>query len=214
MELVLRHAVFLLRGAYYTLNITVVSMTLGFALGLVIAVMRLYGPGWVRGLARGYVSFMRGTPLLVKVFVVYFGLPDIGIRLGPLVSAYTALTLDAAAYLSETFRGSILAVPRGQVDAALSLRMNRQQTMTRIVLPQAFRVAVPPMGNTFIGMLKQTSLVSVITVTELVRSAQLLIAQYFVVMPFYIAVALMYWVMSTLFQIGLDRVEARLARAY
>ena len=162
----------------------------------------------------GYVSIIRGTPLLVQLFVIYYGLPDLGITLGPLTSAYIALSLDAGAYLSETFRGAILSVHKGQVEAAYSLQLSPWQTMRRIVLPQAARVAIPPMGNTFIGMLKQTSLVSVITVTELVRAAQLLIAQYYVVMPFYLAVAVMYWVLSQLFSAILRRVEGGLAVAY
>ena len=214
MELVWRHAGFLLLGAYYTLLVTIVSMAVGLVLGLCNAIMWLYGPKPVRGIAKGYVSVIRGTPLLVQLFVVYYGLPDLGITLGPLTSAYIALSLDAGAYLSETFRGAILSVPKGQIEAAYSLQFSPWQTMRRIVLPQAARVAIPPMGNTFIGMLKQTSLVSVITVTELVRAAQLLIAQYYVVMPFYLAVAVIYWVLSRVFSMILQRIEGRLAVAY
>jgi cystine transport system permease protein len=214
MELVLRHASFLLKGAYYTLNVTVVSMIFGFVLGLTVAVGRLYGPRWLQKTMQGYVSFVRGTPLLVKVFVVYYGLPDLGITLGPLTSAYIALSIDVSAYLSETFRGSILSVPSGQYDASRTLGMTGWQTLRRVVLPIAFRVAIPPMGNTFVGMLKQSSLVSVITVTELLRSAQLLIAQYYIVMPFYLAIALVYWLMSTAFTAGMKRIEDNLARAY
>lgn len=214
MELVWRHAGFLLLGACYTLLVTVVSMVIGLLVGLANAVAWLYGPPMLRHIARGYVSIIRGTPLLVQLFVIYYGLPDLGITLGPLTSAYIALSLDAGAYLSETFRGAILSVHKGQVEAAYSLQLSPWRTMRSIVLPQAARAAIPPMGNTFIGMLKQSSLVSVITVTELVRAAQLLIAQYYVVMPFYLAVAMMYWVLSRLFSAILRHIEGRLAVAY
>ena len=107
-----------------------------------------------------------------------------------------------------------MSVPKGQTEAALALGMSPWQTIRRIVLPQAARVAIPPMGNTFIGMLKETSLVSVIAVTELLRQAQLLVAQYYVIMPFYLAIALMYWLMSTLFSTILGYIEKRLSRAY
>ncbi|WP_409342061.1 amino acid ABC transporter permease [Paenibacillus sp. MBLB4367] len=214
MELVYDNVDFLLKGAYYTLLITIVSMIFGLIIGLIVAVARLKGNWLIRNAAKGYVSIIRGTPILVQIFIVYYGLPDFGITLGPLTAAYISLSINIGAYLSETFRGAILAVNKGQTEAALSLGLSPWQTMTKVVLPQAARVAIPPMGNTFIGMLKETSLVSVVTVTELLRSAQLLIAQYYVAMPFFIAIALMYWIMSMCFSAVLDRVEKKLAKAY
>lgn len=214
MELVLENINFLLKGAYYTLLITIVSMFFGFFIALITAIARLKGNWLLRGIARGYVSIIRGTPILVQLFIIYFGLPDIGITLGPLTAAYISLSINIGAYLSETFRGAILSVSKGQTEAALSLGLTPWQTMYKVVLPQAARVAIPPMGNTFIGMLKETSLVSVVTVTELLRSAQLLIAQYYVAMPFYLAIALMYWIMSLLFSDILNRIEKRLSKAY
>lgn len=214
MELVLQNFQFLLKGAYYTLLITLVSMFFGLILALVLAIARMKGNGLIRNAARGYVSIIRGTPILVQIFIVYYGLPDYGIRFGPLTAAYISLSLNIGAYLSETIRGAILSVGKGQEEAALSLGLSPWQTMQRVILPQAARVAIPPMGNTFIGMLKETSLVSVVTVTELLRSAQLLMAQYYVAMPFYIAIAIMYWVMSTIFSNILDRIEMKLSKAY
>lgn len=214
MELVLDNLGFLLTGAYYTLLITIVSMFFGFFIALIVAIARLKGNWLISGIARGYVSIIRGTPIIVQIFIIYFGLPDYGITLAPLTAAYISLSINIGAYLSETFRGAILSVPKGQTEAALSLGLSPWQTMRKIILPQAARVAIPPMGNTFIGMLKETSLVSIVTVTELLRSAQLLIAQYYVAMPFYIAIALMYWIMSMLFSNILDRIEKKLAKAY
>ncbi|EPY04443.1 ABC transporter permease [Paenibacillus sp. E194] len=214
MELVIQNLDFLLKGAYYTLLITIVSMFFGLLIGLVVAVARLKGNKFVRNVARIYVSIIRGTPVLVQIFIIYYGLPDFGITLGPLNAAFISLSINISAYLSETFRGAILAVSSGQTEAAQSLGLTPWQTMWRVVLPQAARVAIPPMGNTFIGMLKETSLVSIVTVTELLRTAQLLIAQYYVAMPFFIAIAIMYWVMSLSFSAILNRIEARLSKAY
>ncbi|BFH62942.1 amino acid ABC transporter permease [Paenibacillus azoreducens] len=214
MELVFKNFQFLLTGAYYTLLLTVVPMFFGLIIGIIVAIARLKGNVLVRNLAKGYVSLIRGTPILVQIFIVYYGLPDFGITLGPLTAAFISLSINVGAYLSETFRGAILSVPNGQSEAAFSLGLTPWQTMRRVVLPQAARVAIPPMGNTFIGMLKETSLVSIVTVTELLRSAQLLVAQYYVAMPFFVAIALMYWVMSVSFSFILNRIEARLAKAY
>ena len=214
MELVFNNVDFLLKGAYYTLLITIISMFFGFIIALIVAIARLKGNWLIRNVAKGYVSIIRGTPILVQLFIVYFGLPDFGITLGPLTAAYISLSINIGAYLSETFRGAILSVNTGQTEAALSLGLSPWQTMVKVILPQAARVAIPPMGNTFIGMLKETSLVSVVTVTELLRSAQLLIAQYYVAMPFYIAIAIMYWIMSMFFSGILNRIEKKLSKAY
>lgn len=214
MELVFLNLDFLLKGAYYTLLITIISMFFGLLIGLIVAIARLRGNLLIRNLARGYISIIRGTPILVQIFIVYYGLPDYGINLEPLTAAYLSLSINIGAYLSETFRGAILSVNKGQTEAALSLGLTPWQTMKKVILPQATRVAIPPMGNTFIGMLKETSLVSVVTVTELLRSAQLLMAQYYVAMPFYIAIALMYWIMSMLFSNILNRIENKLSKAY
>lgn len=214
MELVLQNLDFLLKGAYYTLLITMVSMFFGFILALIVAFARLKGNIVVRNIAMFYVSVFRGTPILVQIFIIYYGLPDYGIRLGPLTAAFLSLSLNIGAFLSETFRGAILSVSKGQTEAAMSLGFSPWQTIYKVVLPQAARVAIPPMGNTFIGMLKETSLVSIVTVTELLRTAQLLIAQYYIAMPFYIAIAVMYWLMSLLFSHLLTRVEKKLSKAY
>jgi cystine transport system permease protein len=214
LELMWENVPFLLKGAYYTLYITIVSMFFGLIIGLVVAVARLKGNRPVRWLARMYVSIIRGTPVLVQIAVIYYGLDDYGISFGSLTAACLALSINTGAYLSETFRGAILAVPQGQTEAAYATGMSPGQTMWRIILPQAVRIAIAPMGNTFVGMLKETSLVSVIGVSELMRQAQLLQAQYLLYMPFLLEIGLMYWIMSFGFSAILERVEKRLARAY
>jgi cystine transport system permease protein len=186
-------------------------MFFGLIIGLIIAIARLKGNRILRGIARAYVSIIRGTPALVQIVIVYYGLVDYGIELGPLTAAYIALSINIGAYVSEAFRGAIQSIPKGQTEAALATGMTERQAMRRIIIPQAIRYAIPPLGNTFVGMLKETSLVSVIAVTELMRSAQLLVAQYYVYMPFYAAIAAMYWIMSTFFTFLLNKIEKRLS---
>lgn len=211
MDLIIDNLPFLLTGAYYTLLITLVSMFFGLIIGLLVAIARLKGNRLLRYVAQAYVSIIRGTPTLVQIFIIYFGLVDYGIQLNPLPAACLALSINIGAYVSETFRGAILSVPKGQQEAALATGMTEGQTMFRIIIPQAVRYAIPPLGNTCVGMLKETSLVSTIAVTELMRSSQLLIAQYYTYMPFYLMIAFMYWVMSTGFTVILHKIEKRLA---
>ncbi|AWN24367.1 ABC transporter permease [Deinococcus irradiatisoli] len=202
----------LLLGTRLTIGFALAAMLLGLPLGLIVAMLRLYAPGWLARLAALYVSFIRGTPLLVQIFVVYYGLPSLGITLSPLVGGVLALTLNAAAYLSETMRAAILSIGRGQREAAYSLGLNRRQAMQLIVLPQAARVALPSLGNSLIGLVKDTSLVSVITVVELLRSAQLVIARTFEPFGPYLAAALIYWALSSLLEVVQRRLEVRLSR--
>lgn len=202
----------LLAAAPITIGYALAAMLLGLPLALLVALARLSRVAPLRGLSSVYVSFMRGTPLLVQIFMVYYGLPSFGVTLSPLVGGVLALTLNAAAYLSETIRAAILSVPRGQREAALSLGLTPRQTLRLIVLPQAARVALPSLGNTLIGLVKDTSLVSVITVVELLRSAQLVIARTFEPFGPYLAAALIYWLISSLLELVQRGLEGRLAR--
>ncbi len=199
------------KGAALTLKFAVASMALGLLAGLAIAVLRIGSNRFAAGLAQGYVSVMRGTPLLVQMFVVYYGLPDLGITLDPTSAGIFTLTLNAAAYLSESMRGAILGIGRGQWAAAHSLGLTHVQTLRHVICPQALRLAVPSLGNTLISLIKDTSLVSVITVTELLRSTQEVIAATFQPLPLYLAAAAIYWVLSTLLTRLQVRVETRLA---
>ncbi|WP_176039916.1 amino acid ABC transporter permease [Burkholderia stabilis] len=211
LELVVHTLPVMVKGAVLTLKFAVASMALGLVVGLVIAIMRIGSNRFAAGLAQGYVSLMRGTPLLVQMFVVYYGLPDLGITLDPTTAGIFTLTLNAGAYLSESMRGAILGIGRGQWAAAHSLGLTHVQTLRYIVCPQALRLAVPSLGNTLISLIKDTSLVSVITVTELLRSTQEVIAATFQPLPLYLAAAAIYWVLSTLLTRLQGRVETRLA---
>ena len=203
----------MLQGAQFTVLFTVSSLFFGFILALLVAALRLTRSKIVNALARGYVSAIRGTPLLVQIYLIYFGLPSLGVALEPIPAGILALSLNVGAYLSESLRGAIQGVERGQWDAARSLGMSWGQTLRFIVLPQAFRVALPSVGNSAIGLVKDTSLVSVITVTELLRATQEAIASSFQPLPLYISAALVYWIISSLLGLLQGRLERRFNRS-
>lgn len=202
----------LLAATPVTLGFALGAMLLGLPLGFAVALARLSRFGLLRGVSSVFVSFMRGTPLLVQIFVIYYGLPSLGVTLNPVTGGVIALTLNAAAYLSETIRAAILSIPKGQREAATSLGLSGAQTLRLVVLPQAARVALPSLSNTLIGLVKDTSLVSVITVVELLRSAQLVIARTFEPFGPYLAAALIYWVISSLLELVQRALERRFSR--
>jgi len=204
----------LLTGTGYTLAFAVASMVLGLALGFVVALVRVAKVPVLSQVAALYVSLIRGTPLLVQIFVIYYGLPSVGIEFSPLSAGILALTLNVAAYLSESMRGAIAGVHKGQWDAGLSLGFTWWQTMRFVVAPQALRLAVPSLSNSLISLIKDTSLVSVITVTELMLATKELIAQTFQPLPLYLAAAAVYWALSASFERLQKRVELRLERAH
>lgn len=210
VELLSMSAPRLAMGALITVKFAVAAMVFGLLLGAVVAVMSISTGRLLPACARAYVSVMRGTPLLVQMFVVYYGLPDLGISLDPTSAGILTLTLNAGAYLSESMRGAILGVGRGQWSAAHSLGLSHYQTLRYVVGPQALRLAVPSLGNTLISLVKDTSLVSVITVTELLRSSQEIIAATYQPLPLYLAAALIYWVLSTVLSAVQHHVEGRL----
>ncbi len=214
IELLHQAAPVMALGAGYTLAFAVAAMFGGLAIGFPVALMRMANTRWVRWPASIYVSAMRGTPLLVQIFVIYYGLPSIGIEFAPLTAGVLALSLNSGAYLSESLRGAIASIGVGQWRASFSLGLGYWQTLQYVVLPQALRVAVPSMSNTLISLIKDTSLVSVITVTELMLATKEVIATTFRPLPLYIAAACVYWTMSLAFEALQRRAEARLNRAH
>ncbi|MGO4811831.1 amino acid ABC transporter permease [Cupriavidus sp. 2MCAB6] len=198
----------LMQGMLLTIKFALLSMVFGLVIGTVVALMGISHRRVLMAIARVYVSIMRGTPLLVQIFVVYYGLPGIGIALEPTPAGVLTLSLNVGAYLSESMRGAILGIPRGQWLAAYSLGLTQGQTLRYVVGPQALRLAVPSLSNSLISLIKDTSLVSVITVTELLRTAQEVIAATYQPLPLYLAVAAIYWMLST----ALSQVQRRLER--
>nr|WP_315592567.1 amino acid ABC transporter permease [uncultured Cupriavidus sp.] len=211
LQLVIDSLPVLLQGTLLTLKFAVLSMVFGLLIGIVVALMGISHQPILKVLARVYVSIMRGTPLLVQIFVVYYGLPGIGITLEPTPAGVLTLSLNVGAYLSESMRGAIQGVARGQWLAAYSLGMTPVQTLRYVVGPQALRLSVPSLSNSLISLIKDTSLVSVITVTELLRTSQEIIAATYQPLPLYLAAAAIYWVLSTALSVLQHMLERRLS---
>ncbi len=212
LQLALDSAPFLLKGAYFTVGLSLGGMFFGLLLGFGLALMRLSSLKVLSWTARVYVSFFRGTPLLVQLFVIYYGLPQLGLELDPLPAALIGLSLNMAAYACEILRAAISSIDRGQWEAAASIGMTRSQAMRRAILPQAARTALPPLGNSFISLVKDTALAATIQVPKLFRQAQLITARTFEVFTLYLAAALIYWVLSSLLAHLQHRLEARVNR--
>jgi cystine transport system permease protein len=193
-----------------TIPLALASFALGLVIAIGIALMRISENPVLSGIARFYISVIRGTPLLVQLFVIFYGMPAVGITIDPWPSAIIALSLNVGGYGAEIVRASILSVPKGQWEAAYTVGMNRTRTLTRIVLPQAARVSVPPLSNTFISLVKDTSLASTILVTELFRVTQQIAAASYQVMVVYLTAALVYWVICLVLSSGQGAIERRL----
>lgn len=195
-----------------TIPLAVVSFVLGLVLALVIALMRLSRVKPVSAIARAYISVVRGTPLLVQLFVIFYGLPSIGVLIPPWPSAIVAFSINVGGYAAEVIRAAILSVPKGQWEAAYMIGMSHRRALTRIVLPQAARVSVPPLSNTFISLIKDTSLASLILVAELFREAQKVAAFSQEFMLLYLEAALVYWVICLALSTAQGLLEKRLDR--
>lgn len=189
-----------------TIPLALVSFSVGLVLALLLALMRLSRRRWLSAIARGYISVVRGTPLLVQLFVIFYGLPSVGVVIDPWPSAVVAFSVNVGGYAAEIIRAAILSVPKGQWEAAYMIGMSRQLALRRIILPQAARVSVPPLSNTFISLVKDTSLASLILVTELFREAQEIAAFSQEFMLLYLEAALVYWVIC----LGLSAVQGAL----
>uniref|UniRef100_UPI00402A1B57 amino acid ABC transporter permease n=1 Tax=Megasphaera sp. TaxID=2023260 RepID=UPI00402A1B57 len=187
----------LLAGAGVTIEITAIAVGLGFIFGLITSVCRLSGVKTLQVIAVCYVNIIRGTPMLVQIFLIYFALPMvIGERINPFVAAVAACSINSGAYVSEIFRAGIQSVDKGQMEAGRSLGLSWMQTMRYVIMPQAFKHVIPPLGNEFISMTKETSLVSVIVFEELTRRGQLIIAKTYGSFEIWLTVAAIYLVMT------------------
>ena len=202
----------LLAGLTATIPLAVLSFALGLVIALGVALLRLSPNPLLSGIARFYISVIRGTPLLVQLFVIFYGLPSIGLVIDPWPAAIIAFSLNVGGYAAEIIRAAILSVPKGQWEAGHTVGFSQAQTLTRIVLPQATRVSVPPLSNTFISLVKDTSLASLILVTELFRRAQQIAAFTYEFMIIYLEAALIYWMFCLVLSAGQNALERRLDR--
>ncbi len=201
----------LLEGAIVTVQVTVLAFLLSSALGLVLALCKLSPLRAVSWTASTVINVIRGLPIIVQLFYIYFVLPDLGIQLSAFQAGVIGLGIAYSAYQAENFRAGIEAVDPGQREAALAMGMSPALLMRRVVLPQAFRIALPPYGNTLVMMLKDSSLVSTITVAEMTRAGQLIASSTFQNMTVYTLVALLYLALSLPLVWGLKHVERRLS---
>ncbi|MCW2481118.1 amino acid ABC transporter permease [Candidatus Symbiopectobacterium sp. NZEC135] len=197
-------------GLQFTVPLAILSFVLGLALGILVALIRLYGPKPLKWVADFYVWVIRGTPLLVQLFLIFYGLPNAGITLDAFPAALIGFTLNVGAYSSEIVRGAILSVANGQWNAAASLGMNRRQTLRWVIIPQSIFVSIPPLSNTFISLIKDTSLAAVITVPEMFLAAQRIVSVTYEPLILYVEAALIYLLFSTV----LSKLQTRLETYY
>lgn len=199
-------------GLTGTIPLALASFAIGLVLALVVALLRLSPNPVLSWIGRAYVSVIRGTPLLVQLFVIFYGMPEVGIRLDPWPSAIIAFSLNVGGYAAEVVRAAILSVPKGQWEAAWTVGMSPVRSLSRIILPQAARVSVPPLSNTFISLVKDTSLASLILVTEMFRKAQEIAAFSNEFLTIYVEAAFIYWLFCTVLSTGQNALEKRLDR--
>lgn len=197
----------LLRGAGITILLTAEGLAAGFILGLLTALARTYGDKFWRGLAVGYIELFRGTPLLVQLFLIYYGLPGLGITLSRELSAFLALGLNSGAYQAEYLRGSLLAIGEGQMMAGRAIGLSRWNTVWHVILPQALRLAIPAWSNEPVSLLKSTAVVFLIAVPELMAKAKSIAAKTYDPIASYLAVAIIYLAMVYLLDLVLRWME-------
>jgi polar amino acid transport system permease protein len=202
-----------IEASWLVLALSLLAILVSWACGLAAALAKASRLAARRQVSKFYIWFIRGTPTLIQIFIVYFGFPQIGLRLSPFVAGVLALGFNGGAYIAEIVRSGLSAIPKGQMESAQALGMGRWQVMTRIILPQVFRVILPPATNEAITMVKNTSLLSTITVVELTLYSQTIIATTFRPFEFYIATALIYLVMTTLISQAAGRMERHYARS-
>ncbi|MFD2793923.1 amino acid ABC transporter permease [Promicromonospora vindobonensis] len=199
-------------GLAGTIPLALASFAIGLVLALVVALMRLSPNRLLSWTAGAYISLIRGTPLLVQLFVIFYGMPSVGILLDPWPSAIIAFSLNVGGYAAEVIRAAILSVPKGQWEAGWTVGMSPARSLRRIILPQAARVSVPPLSNTFISLVKDTSLAALILVTEMFRRAQEIATFSNEFMTVYLEAALIYWLFCTVLSTGQNALEKRLDR--
>jgi polar amino acid transport system permease protein len=214
MDFVAQILPYLLVGAMTTIELTILSMALALVAGLALALMRLSRSPLLRSLSGAYIEIIRGTPLLVQLFIIYYGLPQYGIRLEAFTAGVIGLSINYSAYLAEVYRAGILAIDKGQWEAGGSIGLSRAALLQHVIVPQAARIVLPPVGNYFISMLKDSALVSTISIVELMRAAQLRVAITFRAMDIYLVTALIYLLMSYPCSVLIRYFERRVSRGH
>lgn len=205
---------YILGGVLTTVGLTVAAIAGGLVLGSALALARLSKTRWLYGPAHFYIWLFRGTPLMVQLIIIYTGLPQVGLKLSVIESALVGLIMNEAAYLAEIVRGGIQSIPVGQTHAARAMGLTGAQTLREVILPQAMRLIVPTLGNSINGLLKTTSVTSVISMEELLRRTQVLIQEKFLVLELFLVAALYYLVLTSAWDFVQRRIERHYGRAY
>jgi polar amino acid transport system permease protein len=209
LRLIVESVPFLLKGAVYTVQVSVLAIVFGLVLGWALGLIAVAGPRWLRAIAWAYVQFIRGTPLLVQIFLIYFGLPALGINVPAFWSGVIALGLNSGGFQAEIVRAGIESIDRGQAEAARSIGMSSLQALLLILVPQTIRRVIPPLTNELITLTKSSSLLSAIAVLELTHAGQAIIARTFAPFEIYAAVAVMYLVLIAVLSRGSALLERR-----
>jgi cystine transport system permease protein len=200
-------------GVMFTVPLTIISFSLGMIVAFAVAIIRVTNFKPLLAIVKFYVWIIRGTPLLVQLFIIFFGLPTVGITLDALVSAIIGFTLSVGAYGSETIRAAILSVPKGQWEAAHALGLSKSQTLLHVILPQAVKVAIPPMANSFISLVKDTSLAAAVTFSELFQVAQQITARTYEPLWLYMEAAFIYLMFCSVLSVLQSRLEIRFRKS-
>jgi polar amino acid transport system permease protein len=208
-RLIVESVPFLLKGAVYTVQVSVLAIVFGLVLGWALGLVAVSGVRWLRAIAWAYVQFIRGTPLLVQIFLIYFGLPALGVNVPAYWSGVIALGLNSGGFQAEIVRAGIESIDRGQTEAARSIGMSAFQTLLLILVPQTIRRVIPPLTNELITLTKSSSLLSAIAVLELTHAGQAIIARTFAPFEIYAAVAVMYLVLIAILSRGSALLERR-----
>jgi len=213
LEITIQYLPRLLRGAIETIRITAMGVSLGFIIGLFVGFVRAYEVKYINRLAKFYIDLIRGTPLLVQIFFIFFGIPNLIQKpINPLLAGVIAISINSGAYFGEIIRGAVQSVHKSQIEAGRSIGLTWFKTMRYVIWPQAFLMALPSIGNQFIISVKDTSLLAVISVEELTRNGQIIIAATFRAFQIWLLVALLYLIMTGAASYVLGRIESRLSR--
>jgi His/Glu/Gln/Arg/opine family amino acid ABC transporter permease subunit len=209
VQVIVDHLSWIFHGLQITLLINLIAVPMAFLLGIVVCMALMSRFKLIRLIATAYVEVMRNVPLLIQVFLVFYVLPFYGIRIGPLQAGIGCLAVYGAAYFAEIIRGAILSVPRGQVEAARALGLRSGKIMVKIILPQMLGYLIPPVTNIGISLLKESSVLSMITVTELTYYSNYIIGKTYAPVEILCAIALLYWIILAVFSIGMKVLEKR-----
>ena len=210
INLVIQYMPNLLEGLKYTILVSLQAIGIGFIVGVILSILRMGKSKIIKHIINIYISFVRGTPIIVQIFIIYYALAMIGLDIPSYQSGVIALSLNSGGFIAEIIRGGLSAIPKGQYEAAEVLKMNKFQTLTRIIFPQVFRIILPQLLSEFISVIKISPLLSIIAVVELTRAAQKIITTTYVSLPFYITIDIMYFILNSVLEFLVNIIEKKM----